>query len=285
MNRKIKAILTPLLAVSLTVLSIVPARAAETRNHIDYVAMGDSVAAGVLLSDVHYPNEGSGLGYTDNIAAKLDYLNVLESFNMELARAGKTAKELAAETAELNVPNSPKWHLVKDAELVTLDIGANDLLGGFYASVANIKDKANPTDLEKFAVVNALRKIQTDLLTGKGEEIKSDIKKILQNILNANKHVKIYVMEYYNPLPVLSQALGMDFNQSVEILNTCIEAAINDVCDDNKKASISYVRTMSVMATSPYNLYPTDIHPSEIGYRVIAEEFLKKIEPTILKNK
>jgi lysophospholipase L1-like esterase len=168
---------------------------------------------------------------------------------------------------------------------VTLDIGANDLLGGFYASVANIKDKTNPTDLEKFAVVNALIKIQTDLQTGKGEVIKSDIKKILQNILNANKHVKIYVMGYYNPLPALSQALGMDFNESVAILNTCIEAAIDEVYADNKKASISSVPTMSVMASSPYNLYPTDIHPSEIGYGVIAEEFLKQIEPVILKNK
>jgi lysophospholipase L1-like esterase len=285
MNRKIKSILTPLLAVSLTVLSIVPARAAQTRNHIDYVAMGDSVAAGVLLTNANYPNGGSGLGYTDNIEKRLDNLGVLESFNMEFARAGKTAEQLAVESEELNVPNSPKWHLVKDAELVTLNIGANDLLGEFYASVANIKDKANPTDLEKLAVVNALRKIQADLLTGKGEEIKSDIKKILQNILNANKHVKIYVMGYYNPLPVLAQALGMDFNQSVEILNTCIQAAIKEVCAENKKASISYVPTMSVMALSPGSLYPTDIHPSKIGYEVIAKEFLSQIEPAILKNK
>jgi lysophospholipase L1-like esterase len=285
MNRKIKAILTPLLAVSLTVLSIVPARAAETRNHIDYVAMGDSVAAGVLLTNDNYPDGGSGLGYTDNIAAKLKDLGVRESFNMELARAGKTAAKLALETAELNIPNSPYWHLVKDAELVTLNIGANDLLGGFYASVANIRDKANPTPAEIAAVMNAITQIQTDLYNGKGEKIKSDIKKILQNILNANKHVKIYVMGYYNPLPVLSQALGMDLNPSVKIINDCIEAAINEVRADNKKASISYVPTMDVMALTPGSLYPTDIHPSERGYQVIAQEFLNQIEPTFFKNK
>jgi hypothetical protein len=56
-------------------------------------------------------------------------------------------------------------------------------------------------------------------------------------------------------------------------------------CADNNKASISYLPTMSLMASTPGSLYPIDIHPSEIGYRVIAQEFLKQIEPTILKNK
>jgi hypothetical protein len=113
---------------------------------------------------------------------------------------------------------------------VTLDIGVDDLLGEFYASIASIKDKTTPQSGEIDAVMDAITKIQTDLLNGKGEEIKSDIKKILQNILNANKHVKIYAMGYYDPLPELSKVWDMDFNESVAILNTCIEAAIKEVC-------------------------------------------------------
>lgn len=289
-------------------MQIVPAMAAETTNHIDYVAFGDSVAAGVR-GGISYPGFelGSNKGYTDDIAKMLEDSDVLKSFNKNeiFCRSGMTAETLAINSAVLNTPGTPEWHLVKNAEIVTLDIGANDLLGPLYAYFGTLTDaqkatlmyiqQANPAELVSILkqpevvgilneVMERLNQIVYNLYYGStGQDAQRNIKIILQNILNANKNVKIYIMGYYNPLPALSAAYNaaynanLDLNTPVQYFNNFIIKAISEVIDSNKGASIYYVPTMAAMISSNVNLAPTDIHPTEAGYQVIANEFWKEI--------
>jgi lysophospholipase L1-like esterase len=246
MKKVIKSILSLLLVTSIMAISTAPVMAAETRNHIDYVALGDSCAAGVLFGDSNYPGGGSGLGYTDDIAKMLDNAGVLSSFNKDFAMSGETAAGLATKTDVLNTPDTAQWHLVKDAEVITLDIGANDLLKPLYDSIAGYISSLNndkkaalgeiakqmPTDLNgaiqllirsgilnKLEVQNLLASIKNAIdqsLAPTGDEkmfeVKCNIETILQNILNANKTADIYVMGYYNPLPALSAYFDTDPN-------------------------------------------------------------------------
>jgi lysophospholipase L1-like esterase len=69
----------------------------------------------------------------------------------------------------------------------------------------------------------------------------------------------------------------------MEYFNTFIKNAINQVAKNNSP-SIYYVDTMAAMAkNSDKNLVPTDIHPTEAGYRVIAKEFWSQIKLNLRK--
>lgn len=117
-------------------------------------------------------------------------------------------------------------------------------------------------------------------VTSKGTEIQGNIETILQNILNANKKVKIYVMGYYNPLPALAAQYNLNLDPQVDILNNLIKGAISNVIADNNGASINYVDTKDIMKTNGY-LVPMDIHPTALGYQAIADEFWKQIKPDL----
>lgn len=282
MKRLMRSIITLMLVTSVIIVSTTTAVAAGTGKHIDYVAFGDSVAAGVLYGGPNYPGAGSGLGYTDKIAEKLEQTGVLASFNKEFAVSGETAAGLAAKTAVLNVKDTPQWHLVKNAEIVTLDIGANDLLAPLYSYfVPMIADHKSDLYLNPGKVMADVAALigNTDV-TSKGAEIQGNIETILQNILNANKKVKIYVMGYYNPLPALAAQYDLNLDPQVDILNNLIKGAISNAIADNKGVSINYVDTKDIMKTNEY-LVPMDIHPTALGYQAIADEFWKQIKPDL----
>ena len=297
MKKGMKSILTPILVATFMAMPIAPAMAAATPNHIDYVAFGDSVAAGVRGGnaapwDPAY-EKGSEFGYTDNIANKLEEAGVLNSFNEDYAISGATAAGLAIASNALNYPAppayNPAYNLVKNAEIMTLDIGANDLLGDLYKYVATLDDINDATPQAVAPILNnILNGLIPSSIPGSGSaglEIEANIETILQNILNANPNVKIYVMGYYNPLPVLPASYGVDsamyyFNQFI------IKKAISDVIANNKVASINYVDSMAAMAkNSDKNLVPTDIHPTEAGYRVIAKEFWSQVKLNLRNDK
>jgi lysophospholipase L1-like esterase len=290
MKKGMKSILTPVLVASFMAMSVTPAMAARTPKTIDYVAFGDSVAAGVRGGVWNpLPEEGSDYGYTDNIRNKLEEAGVLGDFNEQFAISGATAAGLV-EALKDPVYGPRALQLVQNAEIVTLDIGANDLLGPLYKYVLPLI--ANPSSIwytNPTEVVTQVVGILSDITTSLGSEglaIKGNIETILQNILNVNPNVKIYVMGYYNPLPALSAAYGVDLNTPIKHFNNfIIKKAISNVNTHNKGASITYIDTMHAMSSSDENLVPTDIHPTESGYVDIADEFWKKIELDIRKAK
>ncbi len=112
--------------------------------------------------------------------------------------------------------------------------------------------------------------------------MEADIETILQNILNANKNIKIFVMGYYNPLP--SVAALVDLDAPLTAFNAYIQKAISDITAANPDASVSYVDTMAALAGTADSLKMKDIHPTEAGYVRIAAEFWKKVSllvPTV----
>ncbi|MEA4895163.1 MAG: SGNH/GDSL hydrolase family protein [Oscillospiraceae bacterium] len=262
------------LAFIIAVTLIVPsAQARASTVMLDYVAFGDSVASGVRGA---VKEAGSDFGYTDLIAAQLKEAGMLGSFSEIFCASGMTAKLLASNTAVLNDRTSSEYRLVKNAEISTLDIGANDLLAPIYAYMSSLSNGETP-EMDKLGeILSYIGESVNDGVTAPG--VQKNIETILQNILNANPEIKIYVMGYYNPLPVASALTGVDLDTPLKTLNSYIQKAIAAVSAENSGASITYIDTMTVMASDPASyLVMTDIHPTEAGYRAIAAEFWKQI--------
>ena len=279
----LKRTLSVALVITLTLLLSLPALAAGSSEAMDYAAFGDSVAAGVR-GGVGTPGSesGSDFGYTDLIAALLVNNGHGGAFSEEFCVSGMTAVKLAKLTDVLNDPTSAQWKTVSNAEMATLDIGANDLLGPLYDYVSSI---TNVYDADISKVTALLNQMAKSIASGNvGSEIQSYIEIILQNILTANPNISIYVMGYYNPLPAASALCGVDLSPSMKSLNGYIQAAISNVLSKNKGASITYVDTMTAMSATAGNLVMTDIHPTEAGYKVIADQFWNEINKNFVQN-
>lgn len=299
MKARFKAVLALVLPLLLLFATGAPVLAApKTTNVIDYVALGDSGAAGVRGMPGQLPGweEGSDYGYTDNIANWLSLLGVLGKFNEDYSISGNTAAQLAIDTS-----TTEAYKILKKAELVTVTIGANDVLGPLYAYYYYCI--ANEQELTLEGAMYAVGLIVANMESGGADDIKDNIKVVLKNVLDANPNARIYVMGYYNPLPCLV-SLGFDAVPFVVMINQLINQAIFETMAAYTGASIDYIDTLGPIngivpiGTPPYYAYAfgpnfpyylnylyadmsipiADIHLTEIGYLRVALSFMKEIE-------
>ena len=94
---------------------------AQSGEKIDYVALGDSLAAG------YTPNKTIDKGYTDFIAEKLNEEEVLGDYQ-NFGVPGYTTDNVLASIDPTNPVNADRILAISKAEIITLDVGANDLL-------------------------------------------------------------------------------------------------------------------------------------------------------------
>lgn len=243
-RRKITSIL---LAGALVVglpYSAISAKKAPAPKPIQYVALGDSLAAGQTPTgfiDYGYPdflvNNFKGPKYK-----LIDYDNfgvpgyTSETLKNDITKSYKIRKE------------------VKEATHITIDIGANDFLNLL---------KTNPDTVLDFAALNAAIK-------GVGTNL--DI--ILSTINKINPKAKVYVMGYYNPF--ISSQYSTEQKSNFLLLLSTVNSKIETVAEKNKE---TYVPTINIVEKKQEYYLPNkeDIHLSKTGYQVIAREFWKKI--------
>ncbi len=91
----------------------------ETKQ-IDYVALGDSLAAGILSDNT------LGFGYVSNIASNL------ESRGYEVNLLNKGVPGATSEDVLSELPEIAK---LADADIITISVGANDVLAGLDPSL------------------------------------------------------------------------------------------------------------------------------------------------------
>lgn len=217
-------------------------------DNINYIALGDSLAEGMN------PYGEIGYSYTDYLKDYLEDNNKLSYYTKEYTKSGCQTKDLIS---NLNINNKLKKDL-RESNLVTVSIGANDLL----YEIRNLK----------IDVSNIL-------------EIKEKVKKIVPNIENSIKEIRKYakneiiIVGYYNPVPFLFNTSGSDLDELFAYID-----------DEYKKIADSY----NCKYISLYNLFktnsnylpnPNNIHPSLNGYKAIANEVIKNyISKKILEN-
>lgn len=211
----------------------------------DFVALGDSLAAGQT------PECTFDKSYTTYIEDKLKEKGVLGDFNNFAVSGYKTSDVLK------KLQDPTQLNIIKNAEIITLDVGANDLLSYISPSMANSTD-----NLALAEIIATITK-----------EVPQNIITIIAEIREVNPTAKIYVMGYYNSFPYLSSPLQDQALYFIQALNNSIKTT-------TESCGATYVSTEEVMnkQLTEYIPNPADIHPSLLGYQAIAKEFLKIIE-------
>lgn len=208
-----------------------PADAAASK--IDYVAFGDSIAAGQTPYKVPV-----GTSYTDLIAAELKEEGVLSSFTKEFAVSGETSAQFLAKLSLTDVQEA-----VRQAELITISTGANDLLQLALAG-----------NTDPIKLLEAVAQVDRNLTAGIGQ------------IKALNPTVDVYVTGYYFPFPRMEE--GQQKNHLKEfftLFNTQLKTTA-------QKQSATFVDA-SAQFGEEYLPNPSDIHPNTAGYQLITNQF------------
>ncbi|MEG0450527.1 MAG: GDSL-type esterase/lipase family protein, partial [Lysinibacillus sp.] len=224
----------------------------------DYVALGDSLAHG--MNEVG----AIGLGYTDFVAQTLRKEGFIRSYNKGFAYSGYTTVNVLADLKAdvqkkitgfgYGSENANIRSGVKDAEIVTLTVGANDILPLLEQSTS----------------------INTSVILAASKKAMENTAAILAEIKMLNPKAQVFVMGYYNSFTYKSEQEQTQFKTLLGLMNSSIKTTA-------EKAGAIFVPTADIVAANvpDYLPNPENIHLSEAGYQAVAQQaFL----PTIKKS-
>jgi len=228
----------------------------------DYVALGDSLAHGMNEVGI------IGLSYADFVAQALQQDGFITSYNKGFAYSGYTTKNVLEDIqndVEKSVTGfgyqSEKVKLrtsIKEAEIITLTAGANDLIP--------ILKESQTTGINAAAMLKA------------SQGAIKNIAAILEEIKKINPNAQVYVMGYYNSFPYYREDVQKQFKMLLTVMNTTIKTTV-------EKAGAIFVPTYDIIAKDvpSYLPNPENIHLSEAGYLAVANEgFLPAIKESTL---
>ena len=248
MNRKIKLLI---LLCSLIFVFGIYSLFSNNSKKINYISLGDSIAEGMnSYSVVDY-------GYPDYIKDYLEKNNLFSSYTKAFAKSGYTIKDL-----KNDIENNKKIETInevlylkeqlRESDLVTLTIGANDFLEGI--TLENIEERLSDKVKSKKEI----------------DQITLDLKNL---IILIQKYAKrnIIVTGYYNPLPRL-----VNYKNEIDELVKYFNNNVEEICDE---LNIYYVNIFDIMDGNEKALpNPLNIHPNTYGYSLIANKIINTIE-------
>ncbi|MBO0587679.1 S-layer homology domain-containing protein [Sporosarcina sp. E16_8] len=222
---------------------------------IDYLAIGDSLAAGVT------PNNELGKGYADFLAESIREIGALKTYNKGFSYPGYKTTDVLNDI-KLNVTkdiygigfeekSAKLQQAIKDAEVITISAGANDILPLLKQDPVTGKATID----QKVALITL-------------QQVGTNYKSIMAQINEINPDAQVYVMGYYNPFPYMSEDIQPLLKQLLDMLNKAIATGLVGT-------QAIFVPTGEVIA-SDYKTYlpnPENIHLSEAGYKKVTEQF------------
>lgn len=206
-------------------------------DKINYIALGDSLAEGMN------PYGEVGYSYTDYFADYLNENNKLAHYTKKYTKSGYKTDDIINNLANNNLLKKD----LRQSNLVTVSIGANDFLGSI-----NIK-KLDINDIMK---------------------LKSNIILIMPNIDNCIKEIRKYAKEdiiiigYYNPIPFLFNTNGDELDE----LFAYIDSEYQKIANTYNCKYISLYQLFK--KNSNYLPNPADIHPNLDGYKAISKKII-----------
>ena len=251
-------------------LTLLPVSALAAEGDPVYLALGDSITTG-------YAPPASGSTEPGKVERPFaDQVEVLGYDLTNLAEDGETSTSLLAKLKNGNIN-------VSSADLITITIGGNDLMGALYGYLVeeynkNQAEESNKIDVDTLkaalaapslsnlsmlqAVFGYLENFSTSTAASTAfSSVKSNLTEILTTIRQRNNTAKILVATQYDPYQWMSasetdtlkeqiDALKAAFTAGVTALNVSIQGAVTEVNDSN----ISVVDVCSAFAGSQANL-------------------------------
>ena len=262
--KRLNIFVTVLLALQL--ILPIAAFADENDELINYLALGDSLAAGIQ------DNGELGLSYADFLASNLAENKLLGTYNKGFSFPGYTTTDIINElkndvqkpVINLAGPQSDTISLrdsIAKADLITISAGANDLLK--YIN----KKEDSTVEVDLAGIFNGIQKLGTNYHT------------ILTEIEKLNPDALVMVMGYYNPFPYEDVSIQEQLNELVYAMDQIVsEVAFT-------KDAI-FVQVSEDIALD-YTLYlpnAENIHLSKAGYELVGSLFMVDLMQTILED-
>ncbi|MEG0383190.1 MAG: S-layer homology domain-containing protein [Solibacillus sp.] len=233
-------------------------KAEETDELFNYLALGDSLAAGMD------ENGGIGYGYADYLALLLagDDEEAVE-FNKGFAYPGYTTEDVLKDIqADVTKPvteltgvtknTTTIKQAIKDADFITLSVGANDVL-------KNVKQ--SETGQFTFDLAGVTKSIQ---------DVALNYEKIFAAIYELNPEVDVVVMGLYNPFPYIQDAsVQTQLNTLVSTMNKALLTVV-----EKNDGIYSNVAELIAGNFTTYLPNPQNIHLAAAGYSAVAEMML-----------
>ena len=316
-----KRILSLLLTLALLVLPVVSAGAAQpdptlvqtqteaaeaAQHQYSYIALGDSIVAGIGLPDAVYQRNGryydvsgnyqgyskdcyvarvaEGLGLSRDQTANYGMPALMSGDLLELVRTG------SCQSASINFSLPDLRQELKHAQVITVEIGANDVLvpimygiasamggpqvfeallpmleGDFrqmdtssFAALRENLDSLNITAQQRKALLKLLDSGIAEICTQSQASTLANLEALLQELNALNPDAQIILVGYYNPLPFLPT-----YGRHFRLLNRSVKALAQQYGAD-------YV-------SIPYTSIANDGHPTVCGHKYIARQILKAV--------
>ena len=280
-----KRILSTLLALCLA-LSLLPASAlAAGGEQKSYVALGDSITTGYGLTE----NE---TGFAKQVADSNGYTLT------NLAQDGATSTDLLEV-----VKSEANADTLKNADLITITIGGNDLMDALYAYLAEEYNKQNSdtpitaedvkaslageeeavveqTTMLGFAISNISDFQSSSIANSSYNALGYNFVEIIETIREINQNAQLIVVNQYNPYSHLTAGIsGLDlssvisaFDSAVQALNVGISSgeaiAGYTVADVYTKFKEAENNPCNASVSPSINL---DFHPNAAGHGLIAD--------------
>ncbi|MFJ7408770.1 MULTISPECIES: SGNH/GDSL hydrolase family protein [unclassified Lysinibacillus] len=228
--------------VSITVLSLTLGVSSAFARAENYVALGDSLAAGQT------PYQEIDAGYSDFIALRLVKMGQLGHYTKELAFPGFTTADVLE-----RVKSEEASEVLANATLITISAGANDLL-----RLVQINPTAGTLAFSQLQVDYALNVARKNM-----EDMLAELKLRAPN-------AKVYVMGYYFAYPNVHPTQKEGTNAQLMKLNTILK-------QQAERVGMTYINVYDAFGLQATQFLPNiaDVHPNFEGYRQMANAFLK----------
>lgn len=321
-----KRLVSLLLTLALLVLPVVSAGAAQpdpslvqtqtetaeaAQHQYSYIALGDSIVAGIGLPDAVYQRNGryydvsgnyqgyskdcyvarvaEGLGLSRDQTANYGMPALMSGDLLELVRTG------SCQSASINFSLPDLRQELKHAQVITVEIGANDVLvpimygiasamggpqvfeallpmleGDFrqmdassFAALRENLDSLNITAQQRKALLQLLSSGIAELCSQSRTSTLANIEATVQELQALNPNAQIILLGYYNPVPLLPTLI----NPFVDHFRT-LNRALQELAD---RYGVTYVSTTCTAVAN-------DAHPTACGHKYLARQILKALE-------
>ena len=297
-----------MLAVLLSVVMVlgmlpVTASAVEGDDSV-YLALGDSITTGYAPPLADGTPQKVESPFADRVAAAQGY--TLEN----MAADGETSASLLEKLQETN---SDELAAVTSADLITITIGGNDLMGALYAYLAEEYVEENPDEQPDFDADDAKALLMSgDLefltfavgkISGTGNNgfigviittlgtFSTNLQEIIDEIKSTNSQATILVATQYNPYYYLAKSTeGTSFADAASKISTAFETgltSLNGAISSGASAGYQVVDVHqtfkdavdSTPTVNPCNasMSTLDFHPNQIGHNLIADAINNKL--------
>jgi lysophospholipase L1-like esterase len=222
-----------------------------TEGSTYYLALGDSLAASVGVADLRQ-------GYVSRVHNELQIADGLRYGLMDLGTAGETSGSLIRDG---QLDEALAFLDANEVAYITLDIGANDLLGHLTSSDCST-GLATPACSER--------------LSGVSSSYLENITEIFSSLREAAPEVPIVFLEAYNPF---SLGTGIQFEQdSNRALQEFNEIAAITAGEYGILVADGFSPMWGTAASTTHLLdSPPDIHPNSLGYSLLAQAVLEAL--------